>query len=736
VRTLSTQNRLKSLISFFLSFSEHNPQQNIFNLVNLCGEFLNADACIYNRIDKDLISTVSGWKLPYSLKNNARAEGYIGYDLIKNKTENVFILKNLNRTSYYKTDPNVKKYGLKMFAGYPVKYNDKIIGALYVVYKKNVDLKPEDILILKLTANFIGIQEAYINFNEQLEKRKEFENLISDLATHFIDLSFKTDIDKEINDALGKIGRFIGADRSYIFLGYKKATIVRNTHEWCRQGIKPSRDKLQDLKVKDFEWFAQKIKNKEIVYILKRNQLPKEAEPLKKLMQTHRVLSLLCVPLVYEAEVIGFLGLDNVRRPKEYSDIDIAILKVASEIFAYAIMQRRMQKRLLFTNMKLKEFLLKDPLTGLYNCRYYEEIIENEFQRAKREGFSLSVLMLDIDYFKSINEIYGFYFGDLVLKDLAEKIKKLVRRYDIVVRYSGEEFIIVALGIDKSQAMNLAKRIKDELSKVEFGNGKEKVKIKLSLAVISYPEDPLVKSKDIIEIAEKILLEAKQRGGDTVLSLSDLYKKKDKISTRKIDVLKSDIEKIMRKTNQNLMESIYALAKTIEAKDRYTGEHVESTVYYATEIAKRLNLAESEIEYIKQAAILHDLGKVGIPEKILLKRGKLTPEEFLQIKEHPRIGVEILRSVHFLHPILPIILSHHERWDGKGYPNGLKKEEIPLGARILAVADVFQALVSDRPYRKAYSFSEAVEIIENGRASHFDPQIVDTFLEVLNNQKS
>lgn len=141
------------------------------------------------------------------------------------------------------------------------------------------------------------------------------------------------------------------------------------------------------------------------------------------------------------------------------------------------------------------------------------------------------------------------------------------------------------------------------------------------------------------------------------------------------------------------------------------------------------------MELIKQAAILHDLGKIGISEKILQKKSKLSKTEFEDIKRHPQIGADILRPIKFLHNIIPLIFYHHERWDGKGYPSGIEREEIPMGARVIAVSDVYQALTSDRPYRKAYTKKKAMKILEEGSGTQFDPRIVTAFLKILQKEK-
>ena len=198
---------------------------------------------------------------------------------------------------------------------------------------------------------------------------------------------------------------------------------------------------------------------------------------------------------------------------------------------------------------------------------------------------------------------------------------------------------------------------------------------------------------------------------------------------------KKKIKELTKRGKQNLIESIFAFAKTIELKDHYTGEHVEKTVNYSTKIAKALKLDPEEIENVREASVLHDLGKIGISDKILFKKSRLTKKEYEEIKKHPQIAADIIRPIQFMHDIVPLVLYHHERWDGKGYPIGIKAEEIPIGARIIAIADVYQALTSNRHYRKAFSRKKAIEILKKGTGTQFDPAIVDIFLKILKEEK-
>jgi len=393
-----------------------------------------------------------------------------------------------------------------------------------------------------------------------------------------------------------------------------------------------------------------------------------------------------------------------------------------------------LNKELVKANKKLKQMALKDLHTGLYNHHYFGEILEREFSRAKRYNYPVSLMMIDIDHFKSINDVYGHRFGDLVLKQFAAYLKKSFRKYDVVVRFGGEEFLVVSPATDRDTALRLAERLRDDLGRVNFGNKKNTVKIRLSLGVVSYPEDRAGQPRDLVDLLSRVIERAKEDGGNRVYSSYDVFNShKRPIAGRaeKVKFLKERLDKLTRKANQSLIEAVFAFARTIKLKDHYTGEHVESTVYYATETAKKLGLSKEEIEMVRQAAILHDLGKVGVSERILNKRAKLTKKEFEEIKKHPKIAVDIIRPIQFLHALIPFILYHHERWDGKGYPVGLKAEDIPIGARIIAIADTYHALISNRSYRKAFPKSKAIEIIKKEAGAKFDPKVVDAFLSIF-----
>jgi putative nucleotidyltransferase with HDIG domain len=189
--------------------------------------------------------------------------------------------------------------------------------------------------------------------------------------------------------------------------------------------------------------------------------------------------------------------------------------------------------------------------------------------------------------------------------------------------------------------------------------------------------------------------------------------------------------KLYQDIRDNYLKTIRAFALAVEAKDRYTHGHSENVMKYTVVLAKHLGLSDLEIEDVKYAGLLHDIGKIGISEFILNKPSRLTPYEFDEIKKHPAVGAKIIADVPFLQPLVPFVLHHHEFFDGTGYPDGIPGEEIPYGARILSVADVFEAMTSNRPYRKALSPDVAVKTLIAGKGRQFDPQMVDAFLDVL-----
>lgn len=684
------QEKLQKVNSCFLSFGE-DPAENICRLTAIFGEMLGASCALYNYIDdKNILCSVGQWHTPKDFNPKDKPYGHICYDVIIKGGGKMFLIRNLQDSEYAKTDPNVKNYKLQTYLGYPIRWNNKVVGSLCAVYKDDYIPSEEDLKLVDIIAGAIEVEEKRKRSEEMLKESEERFRIIFESTSDCI----------------------VVWDKDYNYL-YANQAAINHT------GV--TRDKIIGRNIQSGLGHMPGLMNLWM-------------ERVDKVFQTQR-------PLKVEDAIMegdNLIYSESLLSPLRDKNGDVfAVGVVYKDITAHKKIDLKMEKinkELIRSNKKFKKLVLKDFHTGLYNHRYLTEIMDLEFYRAKQYGGSLAVTMLDIDFFKSINDVYGHQFGDLILKQLAHQLRKTTRQYDIVVRYGGEEFVIVSTNTNRTQALILAQRLMDSISLYRFGDNKNEIKLKVSLAVVSYPEDKTNKAMDLIKIAERILARVKEEGGNGVYSSLDEKRTSKKVKedkTVEVGHLRQKLEKLNKQANQNLIESIFAFAKTIEMRDHYTGGHVEKTVKYATGIAMALGLSGHETDLIRQSAILHDLGKVGISDKILLKKSRLTKNEMEEIKKHPGIAADILRPIHMLNAIIPFILYHHERWDGKGYPDGLKGDEIPLGARIIAIADVYQALISNRPYRKAFPRKDALKIIEKASGKQFDPNVSGVFLAML-----
>ncbi len=406
---------------------------------------------------------------------------------------------------------------------------------------------------------------------------------------------------------------------------------------------------------------------------------------------------------------------------------------------------------ILAENFELLEKVSKssyiDNLTNLYSHRRFHEILAQELANADAADTKVSVIIFDINNLSQINKDHGHAKGDEVIKVVANKINENIKTQHVAARYAGDKISVILRNMNSEEAKYMAEYLTYSLSCCLIDDiGPVN---KLSVGIATYPDDSNDKEKLLI-LAEQAVLVSKTKGYkngiSTIVSAQDydfwdddalnsfatvMARKQAKLG---IDFEDTLIEQFNNKnfvSHNHLIEVVTSLASAIDAKDEYTKDHSSSVSRYSVALARAINLSEEEIDRIKLGALLHDVGKIGIPEDVLTKPSKLTDEEFKIIQQHPTIAVEkILKTNPLLRDLIPIVKYHHEQWNGQGYPCGLKGEEIPLAARIVAIADTYHALISDRPYRKGMTFEKACSILEEGAGIQWDKELVRQFISI------
>lgn len=364
---------------------------------------------------------------------------------------------------------------------------------------------------------------------------------------------------------------------------------------------------------------------------------------------------------------------------------------------------------------RLLALIDKDPLTELDNHRRFQERLAQEVLRAKASGDPLTMLLLDLDHFQQFNHRFGHAAGDDALKRIAATIRRCAPETAILARYGGEEFAILVPGAEMDAAEELAKVIRQTLS----GEAEASEPLTVSVGVAEAGAD-IGESDGLALAAELAVSRAKQLGRDRICRFESSLQSEE-----------HDPQQLHRFLKDGSLATIQALAAAVDAKDAYTRGHSQRVAEYSRDLARRIGLSDEEVELVFITGTLHDVGKIGVPDAILKKPGRLDDEERAVMETHPALGEVIVRKAPQLAATLPGVRHHHERWDGRGYPDGLAGESIPRIARLLALADTFDAMTSDRPYRKGLAVEIALSEIERGRGTQFDPDLAPAFVEMM-----
>lgn len=444
--------------------------------------------------------------------------------------------------------------------------------------------------------------------------------------------------------------------------------------------------------------------------------------------------SALILPMMSVNQCVGVLILG-----KESADVNVNLLELFANYLAMFMHNVELMAR---TN----KYANTDTLTSLYNHRGFQEVLSSELQKAEDNKTHLSVVMLDVNNISKINRELGHAKGDEVIKLVAEKVKQNIRPSDSAGRYGGDEIAIIMPNTDTKEAKYLAEYITYCLSCCFVDDVGP---VKVAVGISTFPECTKDQEKLLI-LAEQAMYisQAKgyKEGMSAIISSSDfnfwddvalnsfaevLTKRHAQIGINFEEELLDKFNNEQIKSHNHLIEMATSLAGAIDAKDPYTKDHSTSVSRYSEALARAVNLPEEEVERIKLGALLHDVGKIGIPESVLKKPDKLLDDEWEIMKQHPVIGAEkVLEPNEALRDLIPIVKYHHERIDGKGYPEHLKGDKIPFAARIVSVADAYHALISDRPYRKGMPVEKACEILRMGAGTQWDADLVRHFISI------
>jgi diguanylate cyclase (GGDEF)-like protein/putative nucleotidyltransferase with HDIG domain len=472
-------------------------------------------------------------------------------------------------------------------------------------------------------------------------------------------------------------------------------------------------------------------------------------------------LAAIALPVFYADQLHGILYVES-SQPADFSEEEVLLLRTLADLIAGAL-----HNSLSF--QKAQEQAITDGLTSVKTHRFFMEALSAEWKRSTRAGRSFALVLMDLDRFKFVNDFYGHLEGDLVLQRVGHILETNCRRSDVVARYGGDEFVILMPETNMEHARQLASKLRGWVSADPLLREKN---ISASFGIACYPlhgSSP----QELIQVADASMYLSKHQGGNAV-STADHFDPNEAKKWKR-DVLEAYLGVTLKRlfaTGPEAFEEIYSrlkqfteslaateglngaaggaavphgpqalpqavldtvtsLAFAIDAKDHYTQGHSQKVSAYASLIAEALGLNDLEIEEIRLGGVLHDIGKVAIPENILNKNGPLNPDEWDTMKAHVTFGAKILEPLEPLARIREMVLHHHEFFDGSGYPHAMSGEKIPLGARIIAVADAYDTITSDRTYKKARAAGEALAELERCANAQFDAKVVEAFVRTM-----
>ena len=617
----------------------------------------------------------------------------------------------------------------------PMVLYDRAIGVMAVHSLKERAFDTGHLEVLRVLASESGIAIENARLFAEEQKRSRQLMLINNISSHAI-----TTLNPD--EMLAKIAAEIGDSLSYDHIGiaildYKAKELVIQAEAGTRRDALGKRISLSEGIVGQVARSGQIAKVREASGSTPKTVLAGSA-------------SSIALPVVYAEQLLGVLYAESAQ-PSDFGEQEVLLLRTLADLFAGAL-----HNAMAF--QKAQEQAITDGLTGVKTHRFLMEALSAEWKRSTRANRPFALVLMDLDRFKFVNDFYGHLEGDVVLQRVGRILEEHCRRSDVVARYGGDEFVILMPETNVEAARQLASKLRSLIASDELLRDKN---ITASFGIAGFPIHGST-PQELIQVADSSMYLSKHQGGNSV-STSEQGDGSDRKRWKK-DVLEAYLgvtlkrlfatgpeafDEIYRRLEQftrslaeqggappeglppAVVDTVTSLAFAVDAKDQYTNGHSQKVSAYAVTLAQALGMGPSETEEIRLAAMLHDIGKVGIPESILHKSGPLDVSEWEMMKSHTELGWKLLEPLQAMTKIREMIRHHHEFYDGSGYPDRLEGDKIPYGARVIAIADAYDTITSERTYKKARTPEDAFAELERCAANQFDPEIVHVFVEAM-----
>ena len=510
---------------------------------------------------------------------------------------------------------------------------------------------------------------------------------------------------------------------------------------------------LTDSSIYDFKLYPKKeglienaVSKKEVGYYINIKDLIEDnfegidEEKIQKLSDNFNIRTIIILPIIVQNQFSGFLSVFSPR--KELKDDELSFLNLFT---------RQIELAITIANLfeTVKKQAVTDHLTNLFNRRFFEDALHREATRSLRTKQPFCLIGLDLDHLKRINDTHGHTMGDKAISAIASVITKTSRSIDIPARYGGEEFFIILPGIDAKGGLIAAERLRTTIEQTPVEGLEEGITASLGLACFI---EQTTNIDELFEMCDKAMYSSKQNGRNqvTLADTDNVTSWQDVAIDAFVDILTQHripfnknlatdlIEKLQIKqqdsSGASTQEMLFSIVDSISKSyfPLHPDGSTKNKVALATLIAKRLNLPKTEVDKLKIAMLLYDIGNTMMPKNIMKKAAPLSNHEKEAIQKHPVVGAqEILKPINSVSSIIPIIEHHHENWDGSGYPNNKKGEEIPITSQVILIVDSYFAMISYRPYRKAYTVDEAIEEIKANSNKKYSPEVAQAFIHSI-----